>query len=350
MTPRKTTAGYWVFDSTIPGVGRLVLSTPARTKREYQGTWKPLLLRLKKEGYLDILRAIKRGDLSLGTVYALEQQGQLSYALHHVLAQQPLGIAVDRWLPGSAPAQATRTRYAGAWSSLYTHTDLIRGGPIAQLRDVPWRALRAQWARSDSHWKQLRNAVSKFLSDTFGKHSPFRLQVMQAYPDCTPAPRLVTLSPKDFRAILNRIDEGYHALYYTLVITGMRVGEYMACTEFHVQGSMVHVPGTKTRKAARRVPIHPQYQQVIRDAIPCPISRDWMYRVWKRAAAEEGFNVTLHDLRHCHGQWLHEAGADLHEIQRSYGHDSPAQTADYLSRPMAPQDAERLANYLGRVG
>jgi hypothetical protein len=63
------------------------------------------------------------------------------------------------------------------------------------------------------------------------------------------------------------------------------------------------------------------------------ISGDWFRAtVWKKAlaAADLGFHVTPHGLRHAHASWLLAGGADLQIVKERLGHASITTTEKYL--------------------
>ncbi len=83
-----------------------------------------------------------------------------------------------------------------------------------------------------------------------------------------------------------------------------------------------------------------------RPVVPDPdrhISRGWFRNtVWLKAvgAAELGFHVTPHGLRHAHASWLLAGGADIQVVKERLGHASITTTEKYLhTLPTADQAA-----------
>jgi len=63
------------------------------------------------------------------------------------------------------------------------------------------------------------------------------------------------------------------------------------------------------------------------------IGNDWFRaNVWRKAvqAADVGFQVTPHDLRHAHASWLLAGGADIQVVKERLGHGSIITTERYL--------------------
>ena len=63
------------------------------------------------------------------------------------------------------------------------------------------------------------------------------------------------------------------------------------------------------------------------------ISNDWFRTaIWAKAlaAADLGFHVTPHGLRHAHASWLLAGGADLQVVKERLGHGSIRTTERYL--------------------
>jgi integrase len=52
--------------------------------------------------------------------------------------------------------------------------------------------------------------------------------------------------------------------------------------------------------------------------------------MWLEATRAAGFSVTIHDLRHVHGQWAINAGVPESKVQSSLRHKSASMTRDYV--------------------
>jgi integrase len=72
------------------------------------------------------------------------------------------------------------------------------------------------------------------------------------------------------------------------------------------------------------------------------IGNDWFRaNVWRKAltAADLGFHVTPHGLRHAHASWLLAGGADIQVVRERLGHGSIVTTEKYLHALPDAQDA-----------
>ncbi len=165
------------------------------------------------------------------------------------------------------------------------------------------------------------------------KHHPFRIEVMNSFPTAKEPPgRVPDLTPEGFWRILSQIPEPLRPCYVTLVCTGMRPGEYLRCEEADLMPDILalRVPGTKTAASADVIRLDEESWGWVRQAIPCPISHGVLASRWKTACEAAGYvGLRLYDLRHCHAQWLANAGVPEARIQQSLRHRTPAMTRRY---------------------
>ena len=74
-------------------------------------------------------------------------------------------------------------------------------------------------------------------------------------------------------------------------------------------------------------------------------------RYWHRAlaAAEAPTDLRLHDLRHCYGQWLADAGVSEARIQVGLRHASPSMTRRYTKQRDQGENAKTMADVMLRT-
>lgn len=334
----------------VSGVGRIAVASGAQTVGEYKKR-RACLEKLRDTGRIDILRAIKNQQITVNEVYAADMEGRLGFVLADIVLLRPLKESIDRWLERSAKAPSTRTRYRVAWNVLRRSGQLKAHSTLKDLDAVDWRGWANIWDASAAHWNNLRRMVSKLLTDHVGKHHPFRHQVLERFPHKKERKRLPDLTIDDFWRVVNTLPEEFRAVYVTLVATGMRINEFLACTDLHLlpHTTSIKVPGTKTVSSQATVPVAPLLWPYVRAAIPCPFSQWQLWRRWRDAC--EGIGVTpttLQDLRHCMGQWLTQAGRPEASVQAMLRHDDPNQTRRYTMTVLKREDAEAMGRILGR--
>ncbi len=130
-------------------------------------------------------------------------------------------------------------------------------------------------------------------------------------------------------------DTRHYLLYATLLGTGLRLGEALSLqwSDVDLARGVVLVRGGKTANARRAVLLP---AELVRDlkaarglglvfpgANPWTIRKCHFYPLVKRLGLPR---IRLHDLRHLHGTFLLEAGADLASVSARLGHSSKAFT------------------------
>jgi integrase len=220
---------------------------------------------------------------------------------------RPLWQAIEATLPSMGASDQTRKRYEVSLAAVRTkgRKSLDERATVADLEGVRWGELRGEWGRSPADWNHLRRAISAFLSALLtDKFHPFRRAVLTRFPIAAESSRTADATPDVFWRILDNVPTRYRACYVALVATGMRDGEYLRCTRFHLKAATftVSVPGTETASSAERVAVHPQLWSHVEAAIPSPIQYKALRRIWKAPCEKAKADVRIHDLRHCFGQ------------------------------------------------
>ena len=212
-----------------------------------------------------------------------------------------------------------------------------------------------------------------------------------AYSPCadTELPKVVAkkrriLTPEEFDRLLSRIPARFVPLVLTEIATGLRWGELIALRPrqvdflrrtITVEETIVEV-SRKVSPTGERMVVKPypkddeprtlrvsaQLLEVLATRIAAlslgrddllfpstetaggrPLSRNtFRTRVWlpALAAADLGFHVRIHDLRHAHASWLLAGGADLKSVMDRMGHSQIQTTQRYLhSLPDADEKA-----------
>lgn len=341
MTPHRVSpGGSFEIDRRFPGVGRIRMASGAMSVRQFRD-YDALLSKLKKADRVDLLRALKARRITLTELADADRRGQLGAADADVLLSRTLADAI-------AAVAARKGADAGHFRARLRHlpAELER---VRDLADVDWAALARGWTMSAAEWNHVQRATSRLLSLTLGKFHPFTRQVRERFVWKGEPPRVPDLTPEAFERVLGKVPAELRPCYRTLVLTGMRRGEYLRCTLEHLMPELpgIRVPGTKTAASAAVIPVARSVWPWVEAAVPCPVS-DWMLRTrWYEACDRAKVaRVRLHDLRHCTAQWLVNAGRPEAGVQRFLRHVSPATTRRYTLQRTRSEDAAALAAVL----
>lgn len=334
------------------GLPRLALSLHT-TQPRVAARREALLDQLIDQGQLDVVRALAAGTLSIVTVEAHAREhglGGAGLSAQLVLAE-PLWEALKGTLPAMGRADATRLRYAVTVAQLRQRLPKTEGLTVRDLLRVDWERLRAAWPGSAADWMHVRRLLSRFLSLRLGsKLHPVRAEVLARIPTAPEVERVPELTPDVFHAVVDAARADLRPALWTLVLTGMRVGEYLRCTRADLRPALhaVAVPGTKTTGAAALVRVAPELWGWIDQGIPAPLRYKALRLAWKAAlraaGADEG--LRLHDLRHAHGQWAVEAGVPEALVQVSLRHAQASTTRRYTKQHGRAAVAAGLAKHL----
>src|SRR5256885_9844989 len=195
------------LDRVFPGIGRIALASGATTKKEHNQRDALLTELYKKPEHWGLLRAIRAGTFSIHEVYAADLVGRLPELLGaRSILNQPLWVTVEGWVPHSALAPASRTRYDGAFKFLRRTGKLPENATVGDLETVDWRGLHNEGRIGPTGWNRLRSAVSAFLSHQLGDtQHPTRRAVMQRFPREDEPERVSDLPLALFWGILSHV-------------------------------------------------------------------------------------------------------------------------------------------------
>lgn len=323
------------IDRVFPGVGRICISS-GTTKAKLFDRLDSMLTDLHEHGYIDVLKAIQSGRLTLQEVYQAKRAERLSYVLADMLLDRPLQQSVDDWLPVSARATSSRDRYRVSWNALLERTDLPGGALVSDLAGVDWRALHEDWPNSEADWNRMRAAVSRFLTMHLeDKHHRFRREIMREIPrGREPRGRVPDITPVLFWRLLDHVREDARPALIVLAATGLRIrSEYLRLERHHLlpHTRAIQVPeGGKTEGSSAIVRVGEETWRWVCKAVPEDLSYMQLYRTFKAAAAAVGQpELTPHDLRHLTGMLLSDAGVPEARIQSAMRHLNPSMTRRY---------------------
>jgi len=334
------------------GLGRVNFDLRATVERVYQRR-AALIDQLIAEAQIETLRALASGRLSIEVLDAHAREhglGGAGLAAQLTLSER-LFPALEATLPEMGRSATTRARYAVTIETLRRR---IKDADTLTVRDLArfnWDALYRTWPNSAADWMHVRRLLSRFLSLRFGsKYHPLRAEVLAKIPTAPEIERVPDLSPAAFHALVAAARVDIRPTLWTLVLTGMRVGEYLRCTRADLRPGLhaVAVPGSKTHGASALVRVAPALWGWVDQAIPSPLQYKALRLAYKAALRAAGLDVglRLHDLRHAHGQWAVEAGVPEAMVQVSLRHTQASTTRRYTKQTGRATVAAGLAKTL----
>lgn len=304
-----------------------------------------LVDQLVADSQVEVLKALAAGTLSIELIesYAREHGVAGAGLAAQVRLSANLWDALDATLPQMGASEKTRARYMVSRDQLLAK--LPKGTRVRDLLTVAWTPMQQQWGKSASDWMHVRRMLSRFLSLYLGgKHHPMRHEILAAIPRAVEDERTSELTPAEFHRLVAVAREDLKAPLWTLVLTGMRMGEYLRCTEEHKRPALygVQVPGTKTKASRSLVRVDPTLWHWVDAGLPSPLQYKAFRLAFKAAleAAELPKTTRLHDLRHAHGQWAVQGGAPEALVQVSLRHTQASTTRRYTK---ATSDAVPVA-------
>lgn len=339
MSPTRTSPdGSYRLAWQRREVGRITSSSGTHTVKGWRAAM-ALLDQLYERNELDVLRALKAGEVTMKEVVAAEKARAFGRgdALHILTLRRPLWPAVDAWL-GSRDDATTNT-YRYSLNKLRATGVLAAQARIADLQSIDWPALRdaqvegEQLYRSAANWNHLRRAISRFLTIALGDvYHPVRRAIIKAIPLEKERARRVTLTPAEFWRLIAAADELLRPAFVTLAVTGMRLGEYERATPAHVHADQgtVDVQGSKTEGSSATVRVGPSLIAWVVAGIPMRIPRRALQARFKAAAVAIGRpELRIHDLRHCTAIFALQEGAPINAVRDLMRHEGTSQTLDY---------------------
>ena len=416
MTPH-TTGGNGVgnlqIDRQITSLGvtrderRIRVSLGSRDPKKLTRV-NTIIDKLVEREAFDVLRALRDGAISPLALIEADRNDKTALTVSRVKLRAYLwdrdvdGIvevgAISRTLV-KVPGARNRQRYLDSFVALQRKAEKVLGpdAQVADLLTVSWDELYKSWGATNADWMHLRRALSRFASLYMGdKYDVFARQLRQIIPAKKAKKRRPKLTAEQFIAITEAVPAHAAAAYWVLVITGVRIGEYLRSRKEHLHAPThtYDVPGTKTDASDDTVGVDPRWWIYLERGIPARLEYKWLHTYWTRACVSLGLGSlvdtgktrrvrkklergqqyshrsgdgairevraaayetvpvlryvgpTLHDLRHCHGQWAVNEGVAESKVQGSLRHENPSQTRDYVMQAGTRDVSSALADRL----
>jgi integrase len=297
-----------IIDRTFKGVGRIKRATGSM-RPDVRRKQSKMLTALHEDGRLDILRAIRDGELALPEVHYAYQRKEL-HKLPTADTVKPLAVAMKAWI---ASLVVPRDASAKHKESLETSRRYFeRLDPKAPIADLPklLDALRdSLGAKHPRSFNLAKAAASAFVRATLKRSHPLWLQVQAVEVRKVGKGRAHSpLSPEQMRNYFpapeaNAVD----AIAWGMATTGMGQAEYWG--RWSVKADRIHIAGTKRDARDRDVPL------VLRPAVPAMHRRTFENKVRERVPG-----ITVYDLRRTYANWMESAGIPRTRRRLYMGH------------------------------
>ena len=328
-----------IIDRTFPGVGRIKRAT---------GTTLPLVRRklsrmltsLYEDGRLDLLRAVRDGDLTMLEVHHAYQRRELD-KLPTAATVKPLAAAMRIWIDGLTADVDVSARHKGSLETSRRYFE--RAEAKAAIADLPRLLERLRESLGKAHPRSFnlaRAAALAFVRSTLKRSHPLWLAVAAVeVRKMKPARAHAPLSPEQLRNFFPAPEtDAVDAIAWGMATTGMGAGEYWGV--WSVKPDRVHVVGTKRAGRVRDVPL------VRAPAAPAMHRRTFEDKLRERT----GRAITAYDLRRTYANWMEASGVPRTRRKLYLGHGAGDVTGLYELHEVAAHlaaDAVLLRAFLG---
>jgi len=229
--------------------------------------------------------------------------------------------------------------------------------PIRSIKTSHLRTLVASWQRKGLAPYTVRNHIANI-------HPIFKLALNDGLIIKDPCQGLeldrpsgsdrVVLDSEQCQVLLGAVSDHYRRMFYTLLVTGLRIGELfkLKVDDVDFRAKTLTVRESKTTKGVREINLSDNDLTVLKEQISSltnsndPESllfqspngkalhyRNVAERVLKKVRKETGLpHFTFHDLRRTHATMLIEAGINPKVVQQRMGHVSIETTLKYYAQ------------------
>jgi integrase len=323
------------IDRTFRGVGRIKKAT-GTTNPAVRAKLSRMLTTLHQDGRLDILRAIRDG-LPMLQVYDAFQRRTLD-KLPVGSTAQLLDTAFGRWLDKATDYSDDHLRSLGA-SRKYL-VGAIKGATVADLPRVLDKLRGTLGSTYPRSFNLARAAALAFVRSTLKRSHPLWLAVAAVEPRKVTAKRKRSpLTPVQVRNYFPAPEtDPVDAIAWTMVTSGMHAKELWG--EWWVDGSHIHIHGTKREGRDRDVPL------IFPPSVPQMHRRTFENKLRERT----GSAIVPYDLRRTYSNWMEAAGIPRTRRRMYMGHGAKDVTDLYEQHEVAAylaEDADKLRRHAG---
>lgn len=331
MTPDTLT-----IDRVFKGVGRI---------KRRSGTTVPVVKRkldrmlsaLYEDGRLDILRAIRDGELgALEVLDAYLRRGLDKLPIG--TTARPLHAALAAWHQAlRVPLDVSDDHHRSLGASRKVLASVP--GTVADLPQILETLRETIGVTHPRTFNLARAAALAFVRDTLKRHHPLWMAVAAVeVRKVTPQRKARPLSVAEVRAFFPQPEsDPLDAIVWSIVTTGMGQKEYWGAWE--TRSDRIHIAGTKREGRVRDVPL------VRVPTVPAMHRRTFEDKLRGRCPM-----IVAYDLRRTYANWMEDAGIPRTRRRLYLGHGAQDVTDLYEAREVAAflvDDAARLRAYTG---
>lgn len=322
-----------IIDRSFKGVGRIKRATGS-LRPDVRKKQSKMLTALYEDGRLDLLRAIRDGDLTLAEVHYAYQRKALDQ-LPTADTVKPLATAMKAWIDSLVVGRDASAKHVGSLETSRRYFERL--SPKASVADLPKLLDRLRDSLGTKHPRSFnlaKAAASAFVRGTLKKSHPLWLAVQAVEVRKVGTGREHhPLSVEQMRNLFPHPEtSAVDAIAWGLATTGMRPKEYWGRWEVRADRVLVH--GTKTTAAERVVPL------LQRPAVPSMHRRTFENKVRERVPG-----IVVYDLRRTYANWLEAAGVPRTRRRLYLGHAAGDVTGLYELHEVTAflaEDAEKL--------
>lgn len=327
------------IDMIFRGVGRIAKAsgtTDPVVRRRIKG----MLREFASDGRLDLLKAIRDGQLDLMTVYDAYRRRSV-HELPLGATVQSLDHAFTAWKDSLVVPRDASKKHV---ESLETSRRYFNGvNESAQVNDLPAILDELRESLGKAHPRSFnlaRAAALAFVRSTLKRSHPLYVAVAAV------EPRKVTkqhahhpLSVAEMRKYFpNPKANVLDAMAWSMATTGMHQSEYWG--QWHTLADRIHIAGTKRKGRVRDVP------RIFTPTVPAMHRRTFENKVRERSKA-----FTVRDLRRTYAHWLEEAQIPRTRRRTYMGHGEGDVTGLYEKHEVTAylaEDTAKLKAFLAR--
>jgi hypothetical protein len=286
-----------VIDRTFKSVGRIKRAS-GTTDPKVRRKLSKMLTDLADAGRLDLLRAIRDGDLSLMEVHLAVQRKDVD-SLPTSQTLRSLSETMETWIEAIRVPEDYSARHKGSLETSRRYFKTISAK--AKVSDLPAILEKMREGLGRKHPRSFnlaRSAALAFVRATLKRSHPLWLAIAAVEPrKVAKTTKRRPLTPDAMRGFFPNPDSDHlDALAWSMATTGMGQGELYG--QWEVMSDRIHIVGTKREGRVRDVPL------VFVPSVPRMHRRTLENKLRERTNR----SIAPYDLRRTYANWMESAG------------------------------------------